>query len=67
MHTLTAHEQYVPVAIGQAVDENSVDRKVKSSERLRAKLSKAYYGEDNQIPTPTVEEYQEITNGHSHH
>lgn len=55
------------VAIGQAVDENSVDRKVKSSERLRAKLGKAYYGEDNQIPTPTVEEYQEITSGHSHH
>ena len=34
---------------------------------LRAKLSNAYYGEDNQIPKPTVEEYREITSGHGHH
>ena len=36
-------------------------------EKLRAKLSKAYYGEDSQIPKPTVEEYKEITSGHGHH
>ena len=36
-------------------------------QKLRAKLSKSYYGEDNQIPKPTAEEYQEITSGHGHH
>jgi ubiquinol-cytochrome c reductase cytochrome b subunit len=67
LHTLTAHEQYVPAAIGATVDENGVERKVKGSEKLRAKLSEAYYGEESQIPKPTVEEYKEITSGHGHH
>ncbi|MFD9371810.1 hypothetical protein ACFWA6_29525 [Streptomyces sp. NPDC060020] len=35
--------------------------------RLRAKLSKGYYGEDNFIPKATVEEYKEIQSGHGHH
>ena len=34
---------------------------------LRAKLSRAYFDEDSQIPKPTVEEYKEITSGHGHH
>ncbi|RZB13249.1 ubiquinol-cytochrome c reductase cytochrome b subunit, partial [Streptomyces sp. F001] len=67
LHTITAHEQYQPAEIGPAVDEHGVERKVKGSEKLRAKLSKAYYGEDAQIPKPTVEEYKEITSGHGHH
>ena len=36
-------------------------------QKLRAKLSKGYYGEGNQIPKPTAEEYKEITSGHGHH
>lgn len=36
-------------------------------EKLRVKLSKGYYGEESQIPKPTVEEYKEITSGHGHH
>jgi len=67
LHTLTAHEQYEPVAIGATVDENGVRRKVKGTEKLRAKLSESYYGEDSQIAKPTVEEYKEITSGHGHH
>ena len=67
LHTLTAHEQYKPAEIGPTVDENGVERKVKGTEKLRAKLSEAYYGEESQIPKPTVEEYKEITSGHGHH
>ncbi|MEU0083694.1 cytochrome bc complex cytochrome b subunit [Streptomyces sp. NPDC006274] len=67
LHTLTAHEQYKPAEIGPTADENGVRRKVKRTEKLRAKLSKGYYGEANQIPKPTTEEYQEITSGHGHH
>ncbi|MEU6211329.1 cytochrome b [Streptomyces sp. JL4002] len=67
LHTLTAHEQYKPVEIGPTVDENGVERKVKATEKLRAKLSKGFYAEGNQIPKPTVEEYKEIQSGHGHH
>ncbi|MBQ1087853.1 cytochrome bc complex cytochrome b subunit [Streptomyces sp. B93] len=67
LHTLTAHEQYKPIEIGPTVDENGVERKVKGSEKLRAKLSKAYFNEEAQIAKPTVEEYKEITSGHGHH
>ncbi|MFK0233349.1 cytochrome bc1 complex cytochrome b subunit [Streptomyces vinaceus] len=67
LHTLTAHEQYKPVEIGPTVDENGVERKVGRAEKLRAKLSKGYYAQDNQIPKPTVEEYKEIQSGHGHH
>jgi ubiquinol-cytochrome c reductase cytochrome b subunit len=67
LHTLTAHEQYKPAEIGPAVDENGVTRKITRREKLRAKLSKGYYSEDNQILKPSVEEYKEITSGHGHH
>lgn len=67
LYTLTAHEQYAPAEIGPEVDENGVKRKVPVTEKLRAKLSKGYYGEESQITKPTVEEYKEITSGHGHH
>ncbi|MDN3263580.1 ubiquinol-cytochrome c reductase cytochrome b subunit [Streptomyces sp. CSDS2] len=67
LHTLTAHEQYKPAEIGPTVDENGVERKVPASQKLRAKLSNAYYGEQAQIPKPRAEEYKEITSGHGHH
>ncbi|MEV7562675.1 ubiquinol-cytochrome c reductase cytochrome b subunit [Streptomyces sp. NPDC089795] len=67
LHKLTAHEQYKPIEIGPTVDENGVERKVKATEKLRAKLSQGLYGENNQIPKPTVEEYKEIQSGHGHH
>jgi ubiquinol-cytochrome c reductase cytochrome b subunit len=67
LYTLTAHHQYEPVEIGPTVDENGVERKVGVTQKLRAKLSNAYYGEDSQVQKPTVEEYKEITSGHGHH
>ncbi|MBD3007681.1 MULTISPECIES: cytochrome bc complex cytochrome b subunit [unclassified Streptomyces] len=67
LHTLTQHEQPEPYEIGPEVDENGVKRKIKRSQKLRSKLSKGYYGENNVIPKPTREEYHEITSGHGHH
>ncbi|EST21931.1 cytochrome b [Streptomyces niveus] len=67
LHTLTAHEQYKPAELGPTVDENGVQRKTSPVEKVRVKLSKGYYGEGNQIPKPTAEEYKEITSGHGHH
>ena len=67
LHTLTAHEQHKPYEIGPETDENGVERKVGRSTKLRARLSKGYYGEQAQIPKPTAEEYREITSGHGHH
>ncbi len=67
LHTLTSYTQYQPIEVGPTVDENGVERKVKLSEKLRAKLSKGFYAENNQIPKPTVEEYKEIQSGHGHH
>ncbi|GGN45964.1 MULTISPECIES: cytochrome bc1 complex cytochrome b subunit [Streptomyces] len=67
LHFLTQHEQPEPLELGPEVDENGVERKLSRSQKLRAKLSKSYYGEDNVIAKPTVEEYKEITSGHGHH
>lgn len=67
LHVLTQHEQPVPLELGPEVDENGVERKLSRAQKLRAKLSKSYYGEDNVIAKPTVEEYKEITSGHGHH
>jgi ubiquinol-cytochrome c reductase cytochrome b subunit len=67
LHTLTAHEQYKPAEIGPTVDENGVERKVSGAQKLRARMSEGFYGDEGQIPKPTVEEYKEITSGHGHH
>ncbi|NEE47350.1 ubiquinol-cytochrome c reductase cytochrome b subunit, partial [Streptomyces sp. SID8455] len=67
LHTLTAHEQYKPVELGPEVDENGVKRKISPVQKVRAKLSQGYYGENNQIAKPTAEEYKEISEGHGHH
>lgn len=67
LHFLTQHEQTTPLELGPEVDENGVERKLSRAQKLRAKLSKSYYGEDNVIAKPTVEEYKEITSGHGHH
>ncbi|MEV7418939.1 cytochrome bc complex cytochrome b subunit [Streptomyces sp. NPDC089919] len=67
LHTLTSHHQYEPAELGPKVDENGVERKITRSEKLRVSLSKGMYGEDNQIPKPTVEEFKEIQSGHGHH
>nr|MDT0527074.1 ubiquinol-cytochrome c reductase cytochrome b subunit [Streptomyces sp. DSM 41633] len=58
---------YKPLELGPEVDENGVKRKISPVQRVRAKLSKGYFGEKNQIAKPTAEEYKEITDGHGHH
>ncbi|MCZ4511688.1 cytochrome bc complex cytochrome b subunit [Streptomyces sp. ActVer] len=65
--TLTQHEQDVPYDVGPLVDANGVERKVKPSQRLRARLARAMYGQNAQIPKPTVEEYRELTSSEDHH
>ena len=67
LYRLTAHEQYEPAALPPAVDENGVQRKIGAMEKLRVKLNKGYYGDDNQVAKPTLEEYKEIQSGHGHH
>jgi ubiquinol-cytochrome c reductase cytochrome b subunit len=67
LYRLTAHDQYQPAEIGPTADENGVERKVNPIEKMRVNLNKGYYGEGNQIPKPTAEEYNEITSGNSHH
>ncbi|GHH53771.1 MULTISPECIES: cytochrome bc1 complex cytochrome b subunit [Streptomyces] len=65
--TLTQHEQDPPYDLGPLVDANGVERKVRPSQRLRARLASAMYGQNAQIPKPTVEEYRELTSSDDHH
>ncbi|MEV4785199.1 cytochrome bc1 complex cytochrome b subunit [Streptomyces tuirus] len=67
LHTLTQHEQHPPYEVGREVDARGVRRKVKRSERLRARLAKAMYGPDARIEKPTVAEYREVTGGDHRH
>ncbi|MFI2716953.1 cytochrome bc complex cytochrome b subunit [Streptomyces collinus] len=67
LHTLTQHEQNPPYEAGREVDAGGVHRKVKRSERLRARLAKAMFGPDARIEKPTVEEYRQITSGDHRH
>lgn len=67
LHTLTQHEQPKPLEVGPEVDENGVRRKVPRSQKLRARLSRGWYGEGSQIPKATPEEFKEIQSGHGHH
>ncbi|MBQ0985094.1 cytochrome b N-terminal domain-containing protein [Streptomyces sp. F63] len=67
LFTLTQHEQPKPLEIGPEVDENGVRRKVPRRQKLRARLSRGWYGEGSQIPKATSEEFKEIQSGHGHH
>ncbi|WP_069811773.1 cytochrome bc1 complex cytochrome b subunit [Streptomyces sp. TP-A0874] len=67
LHTLTAHDQPKPFDPGPAVDENGVRRRIPITDRVRAKLSRGWYGEHAFIPKPTPEEFREITSGDGHH
>ncbi|MDR3083282.1 MAG: cytochrome bc complex cytochrome b subunit [Streptomyces sp.] len=67
LHRLTAHDQYAAIEAGPKTDANGVVRKEGRIGKLRTKLSRGYFGEEGQIPKPTVSEYEEITSGHGHH
>ncbi|WAL99053.1 cytochrome b [Streptomyces sp. Je 1-369] len=67
LYRLTAHEQPRPYEIGPVVDANGVTRKVRLSERLRARLARAMYGPKAQVPKATPEEYLAIQRGEGDH
>lgn len=58
LHLLTAHEQYEPLTVTRA---GGVDGTPTRTQRLRAKLSHAFYGQGTQVTKPTVEEYEKAT------
>ena len=66
-YTLTAHEQYEPLALPSGTDENGVRRKVGMLERFRVRVNRSYFGESGQVAKPTAEEYRQITEGDGHH
>ncbi|WP_416980949.1 cytochrome b [Streptomyces sp. T028] len=55
LHVLTQHEQYQPIGSG-----------ARPAQRLRARLSRGFYGEGTQIIKPTAHEYREITGKNRH-
>ncbi|WP_320784632.1 ubiquinol-cytochrome c reductase cytochrome b subunit [Streptomyces sp. CRN 30] len=66
MFTLTQHEQPEPYDPGPRVDANGVTRRVRNTDRLRARLARAMYGTDARVAKPTPEEYRELTSGDHH-
>ncbi|QKV94827.1 ubiquinol-cytochrome c reductase cytochrome b subunit [Streptomyces sp. NA02950] len=57
-YTLVSFDQYQPLELPPAVDESGVERKLTLKERLRVRLSRAYFGEYGQIAKPTREEFE---------
>ncbi|GGT85727.1 hypothetical protein [Streptomyces violascens] len=67
LFTYTQHEQPQSLGIGPETDDQGVVHKTGRITRLRAKLSRGYYGEGSQISKPTAEEYEEITSSPRQH
>ncbi|MBX7554589.1 ubiquinol-cytochrome c reductase cytochrome b subunit [Streptomyces sp. tea 10] len=66
LHLLTQHDQYKPIGTGPGADSGDPATTVRVTGKLRARLSRAFYGEGAQITKPTAEEYQQITGGRRH-
>ncbi|MFF9620873.1 cytochrome bc complex cytochrome b subunit [Streptomyces griseosporeus] len=66
LFTLTQHEQSPPYEIGPRVDANGVRRPVRPSQRVRARLARAMFGDHSHIPKVTPEEYREQLTGGEH-
>ena len=49
---MLAKEDYRPIELEPATDENGVRRPVSLAQRLRARFSRAYYGQQIAKPTP---------------
>ncbi|MGW9026946.1 cytochrome bc1 complex cytochrome b subunit [Streptomyces sp. NPDC055722] len=64
LHALTQYEQYKPITPGPSGDASGPDTGSGLAQRLRARLSRGFYGEDAQITKPTAVEYKEITSKH---
>jgi ubiquinol-cytochrome c reductase cytochrome b subunit len=66
LFTLTQHEQSPPYEIGPRVDANGVRRPVRPSQRVRARLARAMFGDHSHIPKVTPDEYREQLTGGEH-
>ncbi|MCL8010620.1 cytochrome bc complex cytochrome b subunit [Streptomyces sp. AS02] len=66
LFTLTQHEEHPPYEVGPLVDANGVRRRVRRTQRVRARLARAMFGPRSRITKPTVEEYRELTSGDHH-
>lgn len=64
LHVLTQHEQYKAIESVPTRNGKSPDAGFRLVERLRARLSRSFYGEGTQITKPTAQEYKEITTKH---
>ncbi|MET8331063.1 cytochrome bc complex cytochrome b subunit [Streptomyces sp. NPDC005181] len=64
LHVLTQHEQYKPIDPGLTGNAGGPDARSSLTQRLRARLSRSFYGEGTQITKPTAQEYKEITSKH---
>ncbi|KUJ41172.1 ubiquinol-cytochrome c reductase cytochrome b subunit [Streptomyces sp. NRRL F-5122] len=64
LHVLTQHEQYWPIGPGPSDGAGGPRTARDIARRLRARLSRDFYGGDAQIAKPTEAEYKEITGGH---
>jgi ubiquinol-cytochrome c reductase cytochrome b subunit len=64
LHVLTQHEQYQAIGPDPAANGECPDGGFRFARRLRAVLSRSFYGEGTQITKPTAREYQEITSRH---
>lgn len=64
LHVLTQHEQYRPIGPGPSDGAGGPRSGRGVARRLRARLSRDFYGGDAQIAKPTEAEYKEITGGH---
>jgi ubiquinol-cytochrome c reductase cytochrome b subunit len=66
-YLLTAHEVYRPLEIAPPVDENGVRRPGARPDRLRARLSRWFYSDRVEPPTPReVRELEASHSGHGH-
>ncbi|MEV5508908.1 cytochrome bc1 complex cytochrome b subunit [Streptomyces orinoci] len=65
-YALTVHHQYQPLEMPPSVDENGNVRQIGWLERLRVRMSQAYFGPTGQIPKVTREEYEALLAAHHH-
>src|SRR5205807_7826939 len=61
-YVLTAHEMREPLVLPPSADANGIPHPDGRKARMRAKLSRWYFGDD--IAKPTAEEYKEVPSGH---
>jgi ubiquinol-cytochrome c reductase cytochrome b subunit len=63
LHTLTAHEVHRPLTLTEVTDANGVPAPRVRQAKLRARMTRWYFGE--RIEKPTEEEYREsVSSGH---